>query len=98
MVALGWILRILAVLLLIRLLMRFVAGLREGLSGGAPARSGSGQPKQSGTRVGGRLVRDPQCGTHVPEARAVRLGSGDQAVYFCSTACRDQWTTARRAS
>jgi YHS domain-containing protein len=87
MVGLGWILRIIAVLLVIRLLMRFFAGLREGLSGGTRTPSG----KVPGPRVGGRLVRDPQCGTHVPESNALRLGTGETAVYFCSETCRDRW-------
>jgi len=86
MAGLGWIIRIIAVLLVIRLLMRFFAGLREGLSGKGPTTG-----KVQGPRVGGRLVRDPQCGTHVPESRALRLGTGDTAVYFCSATCRDRW-------
>lgn len=90
MAGLGWILRILAVILVIRLLMRFVGGLMEGLNGGAAPRGGSrSAPKQ---RVGGRLVKDPQCGMHIPETNAVRLGSGEHAVYFCSTTCRDKWS------
>lgn len=96
MAAFGWILRILAVLLVIRLIVRFVGGLLQGLSG-ASSGSARGAAKPSGPRVGGRLVRDPQCGTHVPEAKAIRVGGGDSAVYFCSTTCRDQWTAARRA-
>lgn len=90
MVGLGWIIRIILVLLVIRLLMRFFAGLREGLTGG---RTSSGQVP--GPRVGGRLVRDPQCGTHVPESNALRLGTGETAVYFCSETCRDRWAATR---
>lgn len=96
MAALGWILRILAVLLVIRLIVRFVGGLIQGING-APSGSSRGNSKASTPRVGGRLVRDPHCGTHVPEASAIRVGSGDSAVFFCSTSCRDQWSAARRA-
>lgn len=95
MAAFGWILRILAVILIIRLLMRFFGGLMEGLKGGTT--SGGGARPASKQRVGGRLVKDPQCGMHIPEAGALRLGTGDSAVYFCSATCRDQWSAARRA-
>lgn len=88
----GWILRIIALVLIVRLVFRFIGGLLEGMRGtSSPPR---GRRQDPGPRVGGRLVRDPQCGTHVPEASAVRLGSGDQAVYFCSTRCRDQWSAS----
>lgn len=89
----GWIVRILVVLFAVRLLLRFLAGLR-GAAGPAPAPGRSRGPM---TREGGRLVRDPQCGTHVPESRALQIGSGADAVYFCSATCRDQWYAARRA-
>jgi uncharacterized protein len=48
-------------------------------------------PTSAPERSGGTLVRDPQCGTYIPESRAIRVGSGDRAVYFCSTACRDAY-------
>lgn len=94
MAVLGWIVRIVVVLFAVRLLLRFLASLRGGAAGPAPAQRRSRGPM---TREGGRLVRDPQCGTHLPESSALRVGSGANAVYFCSTACRDQWSAARRA-
>jgi len=30
----------------------------------------------------------------VPESRALAVGSGPDAVYFCSAACRDTWTAS----
>lgn len=91
--AFSWILRIIAILLVVRLLMKFIGGIMRGLSGEpAAGRSSAPQP-----RVGGRLVRDPQCGTHIPETRALRLGSGDKTVYFCSETCRERWTAAHPA-
>lgn len=91
--ALGWILRILAILLVIRLLMKFVGGIMRGLAG-APAAGRASTPQP---RVGGRLVRDPHCGTHIPETRALRLGTGDKTVYFCSETCRERWAAAHTA-
>jgi hypothetical protein len=49
-----------------------------------------------GERKGGTLVRDPNCGTYIPEARAITLGSGSHALHFCSAACRDAYTAAHR--
>lgn len=91
--ALGWIIRILAILLMVRLVLQFVGGLMRGLSG----RSSTGQAKSPQARMGGKLVRDPQCGTHIPETRALRLGRGDQVLFFCSQDCRDRWTAAHPA-
>ncbi|HYR43162.1 MAG TPA: hypothetical protein VER98_09075 [Terriglobia bacterium] len=39
----------------------------------------------------GHLVKDPVCGTYVPEGTA--LHAGDQ--FFCSENCRDKWVTTR---
>jgi YHS domain-containing protein len=91
--AFGWILRIIAILLVVRLLMKFIGGIMRGLGGEPQANRG----KTPQTRVGGRLVRDPQCGTHILETRAVRLGSGERAVYFCSESCRERWSAAHPA-
>jgi YHS domain-containing protein len=91
--AFGWILRIIAILLVVRLLMKFIGGIMRGLSGEPQTERGS-VPQ---TREGGRLVRDPHCGTHILETRAVRLGSGDRAVYFCSESCRERWSAAHPA-
>ena len=38
-----------------------------------------------------RLVRDPVCGVHVAEERAIPLHSGGEVVHFCSVECRDQY-------
>ena len=37
------------------------------------------------------LVKDPVCGTYVPEGTA--LQAGDQ--FFCSEDCRNKWVTTR---
>lgn len=54
----------------------------------APTRPSS---PASGERAGGTLVRDPNCGTYIPEAGAIRLGSGDKTLFFCSATCRDAY-------
>jgi hypothetical protein len=85
--ALLWVVRILVILLLIRMALRLLFPKRA-----QPPRSRRSPLERSG----GMLVRDPHCGTYVPESRALALGSGDSAQYFCSAECRDAYTAARR--
>ena len=47
-----------------------------------------GWPETSGIN---RLVRDPVCGVHVSESRAIPLRSGTEIVHFCSAACREKY-------
>lgn len=93
---LGWLLRLLLLFLLVRALMLIVGGLLRGIMGvpqatgggdDAAPRAGGRAPQSSGT-----LVRDPVCGTYVPQARALtaRTASGDTA-FFCSEACRSAY-------
>lgn len=78
-----WVIRILAVLLLIRLVVNALMGARRRAA--APRQSRSPQE-----RALGELVRDPNCGTYVAKASAIAVGSGDNARYFCSVKCRDE--------
>ena len=82
--ALFWILRVLAVLLLVRLIVNAVMGARRRAS------ASPHPPRSPRERALGELVRDPHCGTYVPKASAVVAGSGDNRRYFCSTKCRDE--------
>jgi len=80
-----WILRALAILLVIRLVLR-------GLFGSRPAAPRPGPtPGRAPERIGGDLVQDPVCGTYIPKSRAIVVGSGDSARYFCSPECRDKY-------
>lgn len=76
----AWLFEALVLLVLVRLVLRFIIGATS------RGRPGTSRPLE---RAGGTLVRDPQCGTYVPEARALRGRSGRETHYFCSTACRD---------
>jgi hypothetical protein len=87
-----WILRILAVLLLLRLVLRFAWGVVRGYRGVTPRHSRS-QPRSTLTSV--PLVHDSTCNTHIPRDRALRAVIGGEERFFCSPACRDQ---ALRAS
>jgi hypothetical protein len=84
-----WIVRILVILLLVRLAITFVRGtlLSQGRGRGGQRRPVAKPPE----RIGGKLVRDPSCGTYIPMESAIVHGRGDAREYFCSTACRDAW-------
>jgi hypothetical protein len=76
MIVLGTLLRILALLFLLRLAVRFVAhflaGLRSEPAGPVP------------------LVRDRVCNTFLPRDRALTATIGGRQEHFCSPACRDR--------
>jgi uncharacterized protein len=81
------------IVLLARLVLREVA---LWMSGGTArrqvrdTRSGS-----TPTVYKGRMVRDPICGLHLPETRAIVEEREGERYYFCSERCRDAF---RRAS
>jgi uncharacterized protein len=85
---LAWIFRILLVLLMVRFVLRLFRA--------RPAIPRSGRSARPQERIGGTLVRDPQCGTYVPRENALSIGRGDSTRYFCSAACRDAWAAAHR--
>jgi YHS domain-containing protein len=76
----------------VALLRRAVAWVLRGVATprvqGASPDGGTAEPGEIASR---RLVRDPVCGVHVAEERAIALAEGDAVVHFCSTACRDQY-------
>lgn len=43
--------------------------------------------------VSKRLVRDPVCGLHIAEGRALPLHQGNEIFYFCSAECRDKYVS-----
>ncbi len=74
----GWILRLLLAVLIIRLIWRFVASVVSGVQ----------EPRSGGARSGVALVRDPVCGTYVEPSRAFSTRSGGTTHYFCSKECQ----------
>ena len=84
-----WVIRILAVLLLIRLVVNALMGARR-RTPATPRQSRSPQE-----RALGELVKDPNCGTYVAKASAIAVGSGDNSRYFCSAKCRDEYERRR---
>jgi uncharacterized protein len=84
--ALVWFFRIIVLLLVLRFVLRLLFGSR-------PVVRRQPMPPNPGSqeRIGGELVRDPNCGTHIPKARAIAVGTGADIKYFCSTKCRDEY-------
>ena len=80
----GWILRIILLLIVVRLLWKFIRGVLEGAGLFHTASKGS---------VG--LVRDPICGMFVVPSKALTAGQGAETRYFCSEQCRSQWSGRR---
>jgi hypothetical protein len=85
-----WFLNIVVLLLLLRLALRFLLGLLQGLA--SPSGSAtSNRPSKSGpATVAGELVRDPVCSTYIPRASAIAGRVGGDTRYYCSTVCRDK--------
>jgi hypothetical protein len=92
-VLLVWIFRVVVVMMIARFVMGLFGGRRRTAAG--PSWPGAG-PASTGRseRSGGTLVRDPQCGTYLPESRAIRAGGGAHVVYFCSVTCRDAYSAS----
>lgn len=94
-----WIVEAVVLTVVLNLVLRlFTGGSAARARGPRPAPGG---PRRAATgpgseRAGGALVRDPQCGTYVPQSRAIRVGSGAGAHYFCSDGCRAAYTAAHQ--
>ena len=84
-------LQLLAVLLMLRLLLRFAAAFVRGLTspGAKPARGGASATD---------LVRDRVCNTFLPREAALVARVGGHEEHFCSLACRDKAVALLKAS
>ena len=83
-----WIARAIIFLVILRMVLRMLFPPR---AGGGTARRGPTPRSGPTERVGGELVRDPQCGTYVPKTRAIAVVRGGETLYFCSVKCRDEY-------
>lgn len=83
---LGWLLRLLLIVLIVRAIWRFATGLLQGAASVDRARVQPGQPVP--------LVKDPICGTYVVQGKSLSASSGGTTHYFCSERCRDQFVSA----
>ena len=83
----GWLIRFLVVMLLVRLVWKFLGGIFEGAARRPQVPLAKGLP----------LVRDPVCGTYVDQARALTLRRKGEMHYFCSESCRTAFEQESRA-
>jgi YHS domain-containing protein len=74
---------------IILMIVRAVIGMLKRRRTASPRADASPFGGKTQERIGGTLVRDPQCGTYIPEAGAIRVKEGGQTLYFCSPECRD---------
>jgi len=77
--------RFLWFLLLGFLFFKLFQYLRESFSHSSPRTS----QKQPGK--GEKMVKDPQCGTYVPQSEALSATRSGETYYFCSSECRDKF-------
>jgi len=85
---LGWLLRVLLLIVVIRALWRLIVGVLQGArTPQAPPVRGGGEPVP--------LVKDPVCGTYVVRSKALAARAGDDTQYFCSERCREEFVNAR---
>lgn len=80
----GWVLRIILILIILRILWRLIMG---------PLRRPRAERKTG--RRSMPLVRDPVCGTYLLPDRAIKVGSGAETLYFCSETCRAKYHDAK---
>ena len=73
----GWTIRLLLIIFVVRALMRLWRGIVEGMR----------LPEQEQPSAV-PLARDPVCGTFVVPSRALSGGTGADTRFFCSEKCR----------
>jgi YHS domain-containing protein len=81
----------LVVALLLRMVWRSL--FRGALAG---AQGGTTGADRMPTIHKGLMVRDPVCGLHLPESRALVEVRGGERVHFCSEACRASYRSSAR--
>lgn len=89
---LGWVLRLILLLILIRLAWRFIAHVIDGIAGAARS-----PEVDRGAQGPVPLVKDPVCGTYVVRDKAITASASGHTVCFCSEHCRQQWLAGHRA-
>ena len=82
---LGFVLDFLVAMFLARAAWKLIQGFMEGYAGPASPPGGK-RPVQSV-----HMSRDPVCGTFVIPNPALAIKEGSRQIFFCSSACRDQY-------
>lgn len=79
----------LLLLLILRVIWRFLGGLIDGVADRRPGARAADLDR------GEPLVKDPVCGTFVVKQRALTASAGGETFWFCSERCRDEWRASR---
>jgi uncharacterized protein len=91
---LPWLLRAILVTVAVRFVLRLIGAMMSPSARPSARPRGASPSGKPAERLGGQLVRDPQCGTYIPMTRAIHAGSGSDAQYFCSEDCRRAYLAA----
>ena len=75
----GWLLRLLLLVLVIRAIWRLARGVLQGLAAGQAAAGGRVPGRDGSNERAVPLVRDPVCGTYVVRDRAIAVRSATSA-------------------
>jgi hypothetical protein len=78
--------RIVMVLLVVRFVLRFVASVIQGYTGGEDRARDGRRSEVAATE----MVRDRVCDTFVPRSRALMAVVDGREQHFCSPACRER--------
>lgn len=86
----GGMIRFIIIMFIVLVVLSVLRGM---FSGSATVRTAN--PRTGRQRPGrsGKLVKDPVCGTYVPESTAIRL-EGRETLFFCSEECRNRYPAA----
>ena len=91
----GRLLYFLVLFFLARLLWNAVSGLLAGEARRQMGATGRDDRERSPRTVHkGRMVRDPVCGLHLPENRAITEVRAGERYHFCSETCRQSFLKA----
>ena len=78
---------------LVRMVFRAVTGWLTMHARRQMGATSGGSPEKR-TIYKGLMVRDPVCGLHLPEQRAITESRSGQRYHFCSERCRDTFLSA----
>ena len=79
---LGWLIRLLLAVLVIRVAWHFVSGFVTGMRG----------PARRSAEDSVALVKDPVCGTYIRRVDALSARAGARTHYFCSERCQQAFS------
>lgn len=63
----------------------------------SPKDRSGGASRRSPGAFGEEMVRDPECGMHIPKSRAIVKRQKGRELYFCSTECAERHERQQRS-